>query len=114
MPDHMVIISKFLSLILRHRPDTIGIFLDKNGWVDVDELIERVNQACISLTKELVELVVATNDKQRFALSEDGTKIRANQGHSIPIDLGLEAAQPPEILYHGTAWRHIESIKKQG
>ena len=91
--------SKFLSLILRHQPEKIGLKLDSNGWADMNELMEKSTK--IKLTQELIEEVVTKNNKQRFII-KDG-KIRANQGHSIEIDLALEAVKPPDILYHGTA-----------
>lgn len=105
-------ISKFLSFVLRHNPQSIGLELDENGWADVASLIAKSNK--LTLTNELIRQVVKTNDKQRFALSEDGLKIRASQGHSIAVDLALEAVQPPDILYHGTASRFLASIMKQG
>ncbi|MGH6815504.1 MAG: RNA 2'-phosphotransferase [Hyphomicrobiaceae bacterium] len=106
--------SKFLSLVLRHRPDRIGLALDVNGWVSVADLIEQARVHGVRLDRELIRRVVATNDKKRFALSADGTKIRANQGHSIDIDLGLEPCQPPEFLFHGTADRALDNIRKHG
>jgi putative RNA 2'-phosphotransferase len=106
--------SKFLSLILRHQPEVIALSLDENGWADVNELIERINAQGRKLTRSQLERIVKTNDKQRFSFNEKGTKIRANQGHSIAIKLDLETRQPPEILLHGTATRFIESIKSQG
>ena len=81
-------ISKFLSLVLRHQPETISLKLDKNGWTDVDDLISRMNQNGFSVTKEILQVVVSTNNKSRFAYNEDQTKIRASQGHSIQVDLG--------------------------
>ncbi len=104
-------ISKFLSLVLRHKPETIGINLDSNGWVDVDELISKIQKG---INKEILEEIVLTNDKQRFAFNEDKTKIRANQGHSLNIDLDLKESTPPDMLYHGTAERFIKSIMETG
>jgi putative RNA 2'-phosphotransferase len=114
MDEKLVGLSKLLSLVLRHKPETIGLMLDANGWADVDELMERARQHGRPLTRPLLERLVAENDKQRFALSEDGTKIRANQGHSITVDLNLQPETPPETLYHGTASRFIDSIREQG
>ena len=102
--------SKFLSLILRHQPEKIGLELDSNGWAEINELIEKSTK--VKLTQELIEEVVVKDNKQRFII-KDG-KIRANQGHSINIDLALEAVEPPDILYHGTATRFLESIMKEG
>lgn len=102
--------SKFLSLILRHKPQTIGLKLDENGWADIDELIEKSKNN--KLTRELLDEVVEQNDKKRFII--EGNKIRANQGHSINIDLELKAVRPPDVLYHGTATRFLDSIVKEG
>lgn len=108
-------ISKFMSLVLRHSPDTIGIALDAQGWVEVDELLERSARHGDAFTREELDTVVATSDKQRFALSEDGRRIRANQGHSIAeVDLGLAPVTPPPVLYHGTADRFLASIAAEG
>lgn len=107
-------ISKFLSLVLRHMPDTISLNLDENGWADISELIEKCNQHNVLLNIQLLEEIVTTNDKQRFAFNDDKTKIRANQGHSITVELDLEDKMPPEILYHGTAERFLGSILKNG
>src|SRR5215470_5379984 len=106
--------SKFLSLVLRHKPEEIGLTLDGQGWADVEDLIERANRRGVPLTRELVERVVATNDKKRFALSADGARIRASQGHSVEVDLGLEPRQPPEVLFHGTATRFLAGIAEKG
>ena len=114
MNRKLVRISKFLSLVLRHNPKSIDISLDHGGWTRVDELLGKANQVGVHLDATLLQQIVAQNDKQRFALSEDGLRIRANQGHSIPVDLGLEPLAPPEFLYHGTAIRHLPSIEKQG
>jgi putative RNA 2'-phosphotransferase len=108
-------ISKFLSLILRHSPETIHLNMDKNGWANIDELIANDNKyKKMYLSTELIKTIVETNDKQRFILSDDGKKIRANQGHSIQIDLELECKIPPDILYHGTTDRFLDSILKDG
>lgn len=107
-------ISKFLSLVLRHNPQRIGIELDSNGWVDCDRLIAAASSHGMIFDRQTLAEVVRTNDKQRFALSEDGSRIRANQGHSVSVDLGLEKRVPPPILYHGTVARFIDSIRKEG
>jgi putative RNA 2'-phosphotransferase len=108
-------ISKFLSLVLRHSPATIHLNMDKNGWVNIQELIDNANKyKRMHLTIDIIKLIVATNDKQRFRISDDGKSIRANQGHSISVDLELENKAPPDILYHGTAGRFIDSIMKDG
>ncbi len=105
--------SKFLSLILRHKPETIGISLDEHGWAEVDRLI-----AGIAKTREfnmgLLEEIVRTDNKQRYSFNEDKTRIRANQGHSIPVDVQLEHVEPPEFLWHGTGEKYVASIKKTG
>ncbi len=106
--------SKLLSFVLRHKPETIGIVLDENGWINVHELLEKIKIKNESFTFERLQQVVAENDKQRFSFNADKTRIRANQGHSIDIDLGLPPKMPPAILYHGTASTNVESIKKSG
>ena len=106
--------SKFLSLIFRHQPDTIGISLDEAGWVDVDLLLAAMKSQRDPITHAELQEIVATSEKQRFAFSEDGKRIRANQGHSVHVDLGFEAANPPELLFHGTVERFLDSIRKQG
>ncbi len=105
--------SKYISLILRHKPEVIGITLDEYGWADVKELIEGVNKTH-PLTMELLEEIVRTDEKQRYSFNEDKTKIRANQGHSVPVDVELQEKQPPEVLYHGTGEKYTGSIEKQG
>lgn len=114
MDRNLVRISKFLSLVLRHQPQKIELTLDENGWARVDELIAQANRHGAALTPELLAAVVKLNDKQRFAFSEDGRLIRASQGHSINIDLGLEPAVPPAVLYHGTAMHFVDSIREKG
>jgi putative RNA 2'-phosphotransferase len=106
--------SKFLSLVLRHQPGHIGLTLDASGWADVGELIERAAARGVTLTRELIAEIVATSDKQRFALDAAGTRIRANQGHSVDIDLGLEPTEPPAILFHGTASANVTAIRSEG
>jgi len=114
MTDRREKTSKFLSYVLRHRPDEIGLTLDPHGWASVGELIDKARASNVSLSEELIREIVRTNDKQRFALSTDGTKIRANQGHSIKVELALAPRQPPEFLFHGTATRFFDSIRKEG
>ena len=105
--------SKFMSLILRHKPETIGISLDEHGWADVGELI-----AGIAKTREfnmdILEKIVRTDGKQRYSFNEDKTLIRANQGHSIPVDVELDEAEPPAELWHGTGEKYVASIDAQG
>lgn len=107
-------ISKFLSLVLRHRPETAHIELDENGWTDVATLLDRMKQHRFDITPELLDHVVETNAKKRFAFNDDKTRIRASQGHSVEVDLGLAAAVPPDVLYHGTADRFLGSILAEG
>lgn len=113
MPD-LVRTSKFLSLVLRHDPGAIGLTLDAAGWADVETLIRLANAAGNRLDRTLLDQVVAENTKKRFSFSEDGARIRANQGHSVDVDLGFAPADPPEILFHGTATRFLESIRAKG
>lgn len=107
-------ISKFLSLVLRHSPETINLKLDENGWADVEELIAKCSKNGNTLDSELLDYVVENNDKKRFAFNEDKTKIRASQGHSISVELNLNEAEPSEFLYHGTVGKFMESIKREG
>lgn len=107
-------ISKFLSLILRHQPEIIGLKLDENGWADVEELIAKSAKRRTHFTMKELDEVVETNNKKRFAFNEDKTRIRASQGHSIDINLALETVQPPDFLYHGTAEANIHSIFETG
>lgn len=113
MTDPVVAASKFISLVLRHRPEAIGLTLDAEGWADIETLI-RLSQSRHPLTRALIDRAVATNNKQRFAISEDGRRIRARQGHSIAVELGLAPVAPPERLYHGTAARSVEAIRREG
>ena len=107
--------SKFISLILRHKPETIGITLDEHGWADVQELIDGVNQSeGHALDREILEEIVRSDEKQRYSFNEDHTLIRANQGHSVPVDVELEEKIPPDILWHGTGEKYVLSIDAQG
>ncbi|MEM6684684.1 MAG: RNA 2'-phosphotransferase [Bacteroidota bacterium] len=107
-------ISKFLSYVLRHHPDKLGISLDTNGWTSVAILLEKINVGEYTLSMEELEEVVATNTKKRFAFNEDKTKIRANQGHSVNVDLALKSKVPPNYLYHGTVEKFLPSIREKG
>ena len=112
--DRFVKTSKFLSLVLRHEPELIGITLDSAGWASVSDLLRACHDYGRRLTLEELREVVATNDKQRFSFSQDGQKIRANQGHSVSVELGYSPAVPPSILYHGTVERSLPSIREEG
>lgn len=114
MEQQLKHISKFISLVLRHKPETIGLKLDENGWAFVDELVQKLNENGTGVDLATIKLVVETNDKKRFAFNEDKTRIRASQGHSIEVELNLKAIQPPDLLYHGTTHRFLESILKTG
>ena len=106
--------SKFLSLILRHEPERVGLELGDAGWVGVDELLKAVNSHGVSLTLDDLKHIVATSDKKRFAFSEEGLRIRASQGHSVEVDLQYPPQTPPELLYHGTATRFLHAIRQHG
>ncbi len=107
-------LSRFLSYVLRHKPGSVNLTLDGNGWAGIPELLEKANQHGKPLTRPILEQIVANDDKQRFCFSEDGSKIRANQGHSVGVDLGLIPLEPPKKLYHGTATRFVQSIMSNG
>src|SRR4051794_21514494 len=106
--------SKFLSLVLRHEPQRIGLQLDPGGWAEVEQLLAACRQHGRPIERAELEEVVATNEKQRFALSEDGGRIRASQGHSIEVALGYTPQSPPARLFHGTATRFLDSIRREG
>ena len=114
MKEQLKHISKLMSLVLRHEPEAIGLKLDENGWACVQELIEKINRKGIKIDEAILNDVVANNDKKRFAFNTDKTKIRASQGHSIEVELNLPEATPPDILYHGTTNRFLESILAYG
>ena len=106
--------SKFLSLVLRHQPDAAGIALDAHGWADVSELLRGMTNAGLPIDMAMLEEIVRTDEKQRYAFNEGHTKIRANQGHSVAVDLELQPLTPPDMLWHGTASRFLDSIMQDG
>lgn len=106
-------VSRYMSLILRHKPEAIGISLDEHGWANVDELIAGIAKNN-EFNMEILEEIVRTDEKQRYSFNEDKSLIRANQGHSIPVDVELEEKEPPEILWHGTGEKYVASIDEQG
>jgi putative RNA 2'-phosphotransferase len=110
----VVRVSKRLSFVLRHRPASVGVSLDEAGWVDVGELLAALSAHGLPLTRAELEAVVATNDKARFAFDATGSRIRASQGHSVPVDLGYAAATPPAELFHGTVDRFLPAILAEG
>ena len=107
-------LSKYIALILRHKPETIGITLDENGWASVSELLSGINASGNKIDMQTLEEIVAEDEKQRYSFNADKTKIRANQGHSINVDVELKKAEPPEILFHGTGEKFVPSIKSEG
>ena len=107
-------ISKFLSLILRHDPSVIGIQLDQSGWVDIDELLGAMARNGKNVSRQQLDEVVVSNDKQRFSISDDGKRIRAKQGHSVNVELGYQPVEPPETLCHGTPERFVRIIQQTG
>ncbi len=107
-------LGRFLSLVLRHNPGAAGISLDGHGWADVEELLAGVNRTGRRIDKNTLERIVRENNKQRYAFNEDHTKIRANQGHSLQVDVELKPTKPPRYLYHGTASRFLPKIQREG
>lgn len=114
MKNNEVKISKFLSLVLRHQPQKIGLILDSAGWANVAELLAACSTNGVTITRAELESVVRDNDKQRFTFSQDGLRVRASQGHSVEVELDYQPAEPPTILYHGTVDRFLASIKANG
>ena len=110
----VVKLSKFMSLVLRHKPEVIGLKLDEHGWVSVEELIDKMNRDGKKIDRTALNFIVQNNSKKRFAFNDTFDKIRASQGHSININLGYIAQNPPEMLYHGTATRFLDSIMQTG
>ena len=113
-PQSLTKTSKFLSLVLRHQPDAAGISLDAHGWADVSALLCGMNAAGVPCDTDLLEEIVRTDEKQRYSFNEDHTQIRANQGHSVAVNLELQSTAPPEYLWHGTASRFLDSIMQYG
>jgi putative RNA 2'-phosphotransferase len=113
-PDTLTGLSKFLSFVLRHRPESIELDLDPGGWADIDELIEKCCAHGKQLSRDQLETIVATSPKRRFAISPDGRRVRASQGHSIEVDLGHAPAAPPELLFHGTVRSSLDAIRADG
>jgi putative RNA 2'-phosphotransferase len=107
-------ISKQLSYVLRHNPGAIGIRLDEQGWTAVEELIEKMQKNEPAFNVKILKHIVDTNSKKRFAFNEDGTRIRASQGHSVEVDLNYTESLPPDYLFHGTTGKHMSSILKEG
>lgn len=107
-------LSKFIALFLRHKPDTVGITLDEHGWASVSELISGINACGNEIDMQTLEEIVAEDEKQRYSFNSDKTKIRANQGHSVYVDVELKKAVPPETLFHGTGEKFVSSIKSEG
>ena len=105
--------SRFLAFVLRHKPEAAEISLDKHGWADVDELVAGISKRR-TFSMQMLEEIVATDAKNRYSFNEDHTLVRANQGHSIPVDVNLEAVDPPAVLYHGTATKYIDAIRVEG
>lgn len=110
---HEINTGKFIALILRHKPEVIGIHLDEHGWANVDELIAGISKTQ-EFNLEMLEEIVRTDNKQRYSFNDDKTKIRANQGHSIPVDVELEQKTPPDVLWHGTGEKYVSSIEAEG
>lgn len=112
--SRLVKVSKYLSRHLRHQPERIGITLSSGGWVSVNELLAACQKHRFSINREELDLVVELNDKQRFSFDSTGTLIRANQGHTVEVDLQLKPVVPPHILYHGTGHKAVDSILQTG
>ena len=107
-------LSRFISFILRHKPESVGITLDEHGWASVSELLTGINASGNEIDMKTLEEIVAEDEKQRYSFNTDKTKIRANQGHSVNVDVELKKAEPPEILFHGTGEKYVPSIKIEG
>lgn len=107
-------LGKFISLILRHKPQVIGITLDQNGWADTQELLAGINASGRYIDMEILERIVRENNKKRYSFNEDKSRIRANQGHSISVNVEMKEMTPPDELYHGTADRFLDSIREKG
>lgn len=106
-------LSRYLSMILRHKPEAIGITLDRHGWADVDQVIRGIGRTR-AIDRQILEEIVRTDEKGRYSFNEDHTRIRANQGHSVPVDVELEERRPPRYLYHGTGEKSVPAISREG
>lgn len=107
-------LSIFISLVLRHKPEEIGISLDEHGWANVNELIAGINNSGRDINMEVLEEIVRTDNKGRYSFNDNKTLIRANQGHSVPVNIEFEEIEPPSILYHGTSTRFLDGIRQNG
>ena len=114
MSKHRTPSTKFLCYVLRHHPEVIGLRLDAQGWADIEELVLQLKRYGRTVTRQAIDRIITADPKGRFALSDDGRRIRANYGHSISVDLGLDDAEPPEYLYHGTSTRFLDDIRDRG
>ncbi|MFZ1946742.1 MAG: RNA 2'-phosphotransferase, partial [bacterium] len=114
MDRNLVRLSKFVSLVLRHQPEIAGLTLGQGGWVEIEDLVAGAKKAGVELSPEALRDIVEREERKRFTISDDGRRIKANYGHSLPVDLGLEPTQPPETLFHGTAWHLVEGIAAEG
>ena len=114
MKDKYNSYEKFLALILRHKPEAIDIKVDFNGWAFIDDIIKNASKKGYNYTNDIINEIVTNSDKKRFSISDDKLKIRANQGHSIQVDVNLLISQPPKLLYHGTDANNYDSIKVSG
>jgi len=114
MPIDKTKTSKFMSLILRHDPGAAGIALDERGWAEIDELLAGMALKGHRITRDILDEIVAEDAKQRYMISDDGLRIRANQGHSIQVDVGLEELRPPDVLFHGTGHKSLDGIRRDG
>ncbi len=110
----VVKVSKYLSKHLRHQPERIGLALEPGGWVRVDDLLAACTANGFRMSRADLDTVVAENDKKRFSFDASGERIRANQGHSVEVDLGLAPAAPPDVLYHGTGAQSVGAIRHEG
>jgi putative RNA 2'-phosphotransferase len=112
--DQIIKKSKWLSKHLRHQPERIGITLEEGGWIEVEILLKAAHRYSMMITREQLDEIVLKNDKQRFSFDESGLKIRANQGHSVEVDLQLDPQTPPDVLLHGTGKQNHDSILRDG
>jgi putative RNA 2'-phosphotransferase len=114
MDRNLVRLSKFVSLVLRHQPEIAGLTLGQGGWVEIEDLVAGAGKAGVNLDPEALNDIVEREERKRFTISDDGRRIRANYGHSLPVDLGLEPTEPPERLFHGTARHLVDAIAADG